>query len=191
MPSETPKVKIAINGTAIVLAAAALVAFLAGAEQAAWALAWIYLGSVVSVSAVIAWIGAVADGKTGVTAVGKETQPIEGETWVRRGWRLTVFTVWVAATAVALLYLSFSGYPLMLLPALSLLAFALPGGERLIVDEYIRGVLVRVSSVAHAAGLLAGFLTLVALRPSAVELFAVIVAVYVIVLEWATWRELR
>lgn len=57
MSSETSKVKISINGTAIVLAIAALVAFRAGAVQAAWALVWVYLASLVLVAAVIAWIG--------------------------------------------------------------------------------------------------------------------------------------
>ncbi|WP_456414079.1 hypothetical protein [Oceanithermus profundus] len=68
----------------------------------------------------------------------------------------------------------------------------LPGaGERLLVDEYVRSVLVRASTAAHAAGLGTGFLVLVLARPTALELFAVVLAVYAIVLEWAAWRELR
>ena len=193
MPDERPQRKISINGTAIVLAVAALVAFVSGADQAAWALAWIYLASVTLVGALIAWIGlSVGPDSELKVALGKESAPIEGEAGARRGYRLAVLTAWVAVTATALLYLAFSGYPLMLLPALSLFVFVLPGaGERLIVDEYIRSVLVRASSAAHAAGLVAGFLALALLHPSALELFAVVVAVYAIVLEWATWRELR
>ena len=72
MSNETPKVRISINGTAIVLAAVALVAFWAGAVQAAWALVWIYLAALVLVAAVIAWIGMSADGDSGVVALGKE-----------------------------------------------------------------------------------------------------------------------
>ncbi len=192
MPSEQPKWRVSINGTAIVLAVAALVAFVSGAAQAAWALVWIYLASVTLLSAVIAWIGIAEGGDLSVTAIGKETQPIEGEGGARRGLRLTVFTVSVAVTAMALVYLALGGYPLLFLPALSLFVFVIPGGgEQLIVDEYIRSVLVRASSAAQAAGLMAGFLTLALLHPSAVELFAVVVAVYAIVLEWAAWRELR
>ncbi|GEM89315.1 hypothetical protein [Oceanithermus desulfurans] len=193
MPNERSKRTVSISGTAIVLAAAALIAFASGAAQAAWALVWIYLASVTLVGAVIAWIG-WSDGPASEVkvALGKESAPLAGETGARRGYRLVVLTAWVVVTATALLYLAFNGYPLMLVPALSLIVFLLPGaGERLIVDEYIQSVLVRASSVAHAAGLVAGFLALAALRPSALELFAVVVAVYAIVLEWAAWRELR
>jgi len=192
MSNETPKVRISINGTAIVLAAVALVAFWAGAVQAAWALVWVYLAFLVLVAAVIAWIGMSVDGDGGVVALGKEAGLREGEARLQHATRLAVFSVWVAVTAMAFLYLAFTGHPLLLLPALSLFAVALPGaGERLLVDEYVRSVLVRSAAAAHAAGLVAGFLVLVLARPSALELFAVVLAVYAIVLEWAAWRELR
>ncbi|ADR36574.1 hypothetical protein Ocepr_1117 [Oceanithermus profundus DSM 14977] len=193
MPSERPKVKISINGTAIVLAVVALVAFRAGAVPAAWALVWAYLAGVLLLAAVVAWIGMVApSGQVQVAAVAGDTAPRGDEGLFGRGARVAVFSVWVAVTAVAFLYLAFSGHPLLLLPALSLVAVVLPGaGERLLVDEYVRSVLVRASTAAHAAGLGTGFLVLVLARPTALELFAVVLAVYAIVLEWAAWRELR
>ncbi len=117
-----------------------------------------------------------------------ETAPPDGERLPARA----VFSVWVAVTAVAFLYLAFSGHPLLLLPALSLSVVVLPGAsERLLVDEYVRSLPVRSAAAAHAAGLVAGFLVLVLARPTALELFATVLAVYTMVLEWAVWRELR
>jgi len=193
MPNETPKVKISINGTAIVLAAVALVAFWAGAVPAAWALVWAYLAGVLLLAVAVAWIGMVTQpGQVQVAAVASETAPRDGDGLLSRSARTAVFSIWVAVTAMAFLYLAYSGHPLFLLPALSLVAVVLPGAsERLLVDEYVRLVLVRSSTVAHAAGLVAGFLVLVLMRPNALDLFAVILAVYAIVLEWAAWRELR
>ena len=40
-------------------------------------------------------------------------------------------------------------------------------------------------------GLVAGFLVLVLGWQGALELFAVVLAVYTLVLEWVAWRELR
>ena len=192
MPNETPKVKISINGTAIVLAVVALIAFWAGAAQAAWVLVWVYLAALVLVAAAIAWIGMSADGDGGVVALGKEAGLREGVARLQHAARVAVFSAWVAVTAMAFLYLAFTGHPLLLLPALSLFAVVLPGaGERLLVDEYVRSVLVRSATAAHAAGLVAGFIALVLARPSALELFGVVLAVYAIVLEWAAFRELR
>ncbi len=58
MPSEQPKLKVTVNGTAIALAVAALVAFYLGAAEAAWALVWVYLVGILAVAVAVAWIGA-------------------------------------------------------------------------------------------------------------------------------------
>ncbi|WP_456410012.1 hypothetical protein [Oceanithermus sp.] len=161
--------------------------------QAAWALVWLYLASLVLVATTIAWIGiGEHSDEVRVAAVVSETAPRKGEGLFSRGVRAVAFSVWVAVTAMAFLYLAFSGHPLLLLPALSLFVVVLPGaGERLLVDEYVRSVLVRSATAAHATGLAAGFLVLVLVRPTALELFAAVLAVYAIALEWAAWRELR
>ena len=104
---------------------------------------------------------------------------------------MAVFSAWAAVTVMTFLYLSFSGYPA---PAARL--FFLRGGIP-------RGGLAlaggRVRALCAGAGLYGGtrygaggqFLVLVLGRTGALELFAVVLAVCTLVLEWAAWRELR
>ncbi len=183
---KKPK-RISIDLTPLVLIALVGLAIFWGGLQVAWALVWVY-AFIVVLAALAVSVLTILDTVSDPSGLRIKKETVAGESTLRKRLALAL---WPAASMLAFGYLVWQGHPLMAVPLVSLLVFVIPDTTELIADEYVRHVLAKASSLAGALALAVGLLTSAVLQPPAIELLVVMLAVYVLVLEWAAYRELR
>ncbi len=157
----------------VVLAAAALVAYLWGLEASAWLLVAVWSG----VFALVALIVGVLASLSGPPATRIRIRLGPGGRLNR--WLLAL---WGGLTAFAFAFLATGGHPLFWLPFLSLGVVVLPGSGELLLDEYVQGLLAQ--GAALAGGLALAALPLLGLTGSpGLDVALAALAVYALALE--------
>ncbi len=166
-----------LDFAALVLLAAAIVAYLKGLDAALWTLVWVWAGVMALVALVVGVLASLRPGARVGVRFGPEGRPGK-----------VTLALWGLFTAAAFAYLAVAtGRFLFWVPVLSLAVVALPGSGTLLLDEYVQGLLARGASLAGGLGL--GLLPLFALTGApGLDVVLAALAVYAIGLEaYVAW----